>query len=123
MSADMSENKPDETPAATMATVTSLSRRGVVRNTAAAGVGAASVLAFGPGAASAAPQHTAAVPAAVAARRDDDADDLAGHDLVERPLVVHVRDADAGLMDVFHGERHHEVRDPALAAAILRHLR
>lgn len=123
MSADTPEKKTDETPAEAMATVTSLSRRGMVRNTAAVGVGAASVLAFGAEGASAAPRHSTAVPAAATARCDDDADDLAGHDLAERPVVVHVRDAAAGILDVFHGDRRHEVRDPALAAAILRTLR
>ncbi|MDI5967588.1 hypothetical protein POF50_034720 [Streptomyces sp. SL13] len=39
------------------------------------------------------------------------------------PFVVHVQDAAAGALDFYHGERHYQVTDRELAAAILRHAR
>ena len=90
-----------------------LSRRGLIRNAAgvgAAGLAAGVVLNAATGIAAAADQesaHSAAEhPAAV-----PDADDT---------LIVHVRDARTGAIDVFHGHRHRALTDPALAAALLR---
>ncbi|MYV89204.1 hypothetical protein [Streptomyces sp. SID1034] len=39
------------------------------------------------------------------------------------PLVVHVRDAATGEMDLFHGDQHRQVYDRELATALLRHTR
>ncbi len=39
------------------------------------------------------------------------------------PVVVQVRDARTGELEVFHGQEHHRVHDPALAAAIMRVVR
>lgn len=37
-------------------------------------------------------------------------------------MIVHVRDARTGRLDLFSGEKHHAVQDPALAAALVRAL-
>ncbi|MGF1428313.1 twin-arginine translocation signal domain-containing protein [Kitasatospora sp. LaBMicrA B282] len=38
------------------------------------------------------------------------------------PLIVHLRDARTGALDLFSGDHHRQVQDPALAAALLRAL-
>lgn len=40
----------------------------------------------------------------------------------DEPMIVHVRDARTGRLDLFSGEKHHAVQDPALAAALVRAL-
>ncbi|MFE2469092.1 hypothetical protein [Streptomyces mirabilis] len=67
----------------------------------------------------------AAEPAVAAAPRRDEAVAKAPAEAAgpHEPLVVHVRDASKGELDVFHGERHHHVVDRELAAALLRHTR
>lgn len=90
-----------------------LSRRGLIRN--AAGAGAAGLAA-------------AALVNATAGSATAAAPDLAGASAAEHPsaaageesLIVHVRDARTGEMDVFRGEGRHTVRDRALAAALIR---
>jgi len=90
-----------------------LSRRGLIRNAAGAGaVGlAAGVLLSGTAgsAVAAEPDRTDRVGAAEPAEQ-------AGP--VSEPLIVHVRDPKSGELDVFHGEQHRRVLDPALAAAL-----
>ncbi|MCX4744583.1 hypothetical protein OG455_03440 [Kitasatospora sp. NBC_01287] len=39
-----------------------------------------------------------------------------------QPMIVHVRDVRSGHLDLFSGEQHHRVQDPALAAALVRAL-
>ncbi|MFJ6701175.1 MULTISPECIES: hypothetical protein [unclassified Streptomyces] len=67
----------------------------------------------------------AAEPAAAAAQPRDEAvaQASAGAVSTHESLVVHVRDASKGEMDLFYGERHHHVVDRELAAALLRHTR
>ena len=88
----------------------SLSRRGLV---VAAGVAAAGAVALG---ASRTPAVAAAVPA-LGAGSAGDGRGAAGS--VGGELVVHVRDARSGEMDVYVGTRHVAVRDPALAARLV----
>ena len=88
-----------------------LSRRGLIRN--AAGAGAAT-LAAGALLTAATGIAEAAEPGHVAA---------AGHRApagAEETLIVHVRDARTGELDIFHGHHHRTVRDRELAAALLR---
>ncbi|MFJ8473652.1 hypothetical protein [Kitasatospora sp. NPDC094011] len=40
----------------------------------------------------------------------------------DEPVIVHVCDVRSGHLDLFSGERHHRVQDPALAAALVRAL-
>ena len=85
------------------------SRRGVLRS--AGGIGIAGVTAgllvnATAGAASAATAHTASASHAQAPASD--------------PLVAHVHDARTGEVDLFTGEQHVRVYDPALAHALAR---
>ena len=100
----------------------SLSRRGLVKG--AAGVAAAGVVTL---TASRTPAVAAAVPGSdtAAGARDAAGPDTSGSDgdgdgddgdLGE--LVVHVRDARSGKMDVYAGSQHFAVHDPALAARL-----
>jgi hypothetical protein len=41
-------------------------------------------------------------------------------DRADGPLVIHVRDADTGEMDIFAGTARTRLRDPALAARLVR---
>jgi hypothetical protein len=71
-----------------------------------------------------------ALPAAAAARPDSNrpsagrpagsADSAATADSAAGPLVIHVRDADTGEMDIFAGTTRTRLRDPALAARLVR---
>ncbi|MDF3299424.1 hypothetical protein [Streptomyces tropicalis] len=93
-----------------------LDRRGVMRGATQlglAGLAAGVVLGAAEPAVAAAPRRDGAVAKAAPA-------EAAGP---HEPLVVHVRDASKGELDVFHGERHHRVVDRELAAALLRHTR
>lgn len=102
----MTSEVPQHTPAVNQEDVSGLSRRGLLRS--AAGLGIAGVTAgllidAGAGSASAAtptaasPDHTA----------------VAGG-----PLVAHVHDASTGEVDLFAGEQHVRVHNPALAHAL-----
>jgi hypothetical protein len=94
-----------------------VSRRNVLWG--AAGAGAAGlVAATGAAAAPAAPAVAAtARPASVAAGREVPAGVA---DARSEPVVVHLRDARSGEMDVFAGTRHTRLRDPDLAARLAR---
>ena len=89
-----------------------LSRRGLIRNAAGAGaVGLAAgvLLNSAAGSAAAEPSRADEVRAASPAQAVD---------TVAEPLIVHLRDPKSGELDVFHGEQHRRVLDPALAAAL-----
>ncbi len=122
MPADHREQTPDTGghPASQRAPV---SRRAMLRSAAgasAAGLVAGSALAALPAAAAARPArprppaerpgHSAATTTSVAA----DPGHAAG------PLVIHVRDAGTGEMDIFAGTTCTRLRDPALAARLVR---
>ncbi|MCF2534042.1 hypothetical protein [Yinghuangia soli] len=100
MSADTSP------PAAASESDTLPSRRAMLRGTAAAGAAglAATMLA--------APAHAA--PAAQSPEIAEPAPRNA------EPVVVHLRDAESGELDVFTGHEHRRVTDPALADALRR---
>ncbi|WP_369184937.1 hypothetical protein [Streptomyces sp. Y1] len=89
-----------------------LSRRHLMRQ--AAAVGAAGL---------AATLVTGAAPASAATGTAHD--ESTGHGTApghDEPMIVHVRDVRSGHLDLFSGERHHRVQDPALAAALARAL-
>ncbi|WP_328315433.1 hypothetical protein [Streptomyces sp. NBC_00388] len=92
-----------------------LSRRGLMKNTAVVGAGAASVLVLGAAGNAAAdqPQGSPITPPAAAG--------TAGQE--DQQVVVHLRDAMTGAADIFHGDQHTEVVDRGLAEAIMRNLR
>ncbi|MFC1413989.1 hypothetical protein ACEZCY_32935 [Streptacidiphilus sp. N1-12] len=94
-------------------TPSGLSRRGLIRN--AAGAGAA-------GLAAGALLSAATGIAAAAEPADATAHAAAEHAPAgaEETLIVHVRDARTGQVDIFHGHRHRTVTDRALTAALLR---
>ncbi|PYC79504.1 hypothetical protein C7C46_14155 [Streptomyces tateyamensis] len=88
-----------------------LSRRHLMRQAAAIGAaGLAVTLAGG------------AAPAAADDGRSED--QPAGPAPVDHfePMIVHLRDARTGRLDLFSGDRHHRVQDPELAAALVRAL-
>ena len=90
-----------------------LSRRGLIRNAAgagAAGIAAAALLSAATGIAAAAEPESAA---AAASENHPPA-------AAEETLIVHVRNARTGELDVFHGHHHRTVKDRALTAALLR---
>lgn len=91
-------------------TESGMSRRGLIRN--AAGAGAAGL--------AAGVLLNAATGIAAAADRTSAQDLSAAPANAADSLIVHVRDARTGALDVFHGHRHIAVTDPALAAALLR---
>jgi hypothetical protein len=91
-----------------------LSRRRVLRG--AAGAGAAGLAVAATGAAAAPALAGAARPVAPSGPA---AATAAGAGAAE-PVVVHLRDARSGEMDVFAGTRHTRVRDPDLAARLAR---
>ena len=39
------------------------------------------------------------------------------------PIVIHLRDARTGVLDVFHGDAHTRLRDPGLARRLIRGIR
>ena len=94
------------------------SRRGVVKGAA----GAAAV-----GAVTLASPRTAQAETTAAADRSGQAGaaaaaaapNQAGHPTVEETIVVHVRDARTGQLDIFVGERHVQVRDRDLASRLI----
>lgn len=92
-----------------------LTRRSVLRG--AAGVGAAGIAATAL-AGTAMPAFAAATRPAAPAARGTKAD-RADADTSEQ-IVVHVRDARSGEIDVFRGTSHARVHDPELAARLMR---
>ena len=94
-----------------------ISRRSVLRG--AAGAGAAGLTATVLAGAAAGPALAATRPAAKRVGRDRhaprDPDEGAGED-----VIVHVRDVHSGELDVFSGTRHTRLRDPDLAARLVR---
>ncbi len=95
----------------------SVSRRSMLRG--AAGVGAAG-LAAAAVASTAAPALAAPRPAAPAGKP---APSGAGPADASEPVVVHLRDATSGEMDIFAGTSHTRLRDPDLAARLTRAVR
>jgi hypothetical protein len=90
-----------------------MSRRTLLRGTAAAGAAGLAVAAVG-GPASAAPSRTAA---------PDQRNDPGQATLPHEPIVVHVRDAKSGDIEVFRGTSQTRLRDQDLAARIARAIR
>jgi hypothetical protein len=93
-----------------------VSRRAMLRTAAgASAAGAAGLVASG---------ALAAIPAAAARRPAERTGHsgaaTAGDRAADGPLVIHVRDARTGEMDVFEGTAHTRLRDPELAARIAR---
>ena len=94
-----------------------VSRRAMLRTAAgASAAGAAGLVASG---------ALAAIPAAAAARRPAGGTGHSGASTPEDraadgPLVIHVRDARTGEMDVFEGTACTRLRDPELAARLVR---
>jgi hypothetical protein len=91
-----------------------LSRRSVLRGAAGAGVAGIAATAL---AGTALPAFAATARPAEAARGA--AAETAHEDTAEQ-VVVHVRDVRSGEIDVFRGTGHTSVRDPELAARLLR---
>jgi hypothetical protein len=87
-----------------------MSRRTLLRGTAAAGAAGLAVVAVG-GPASAAPSRPGA---------PDQRNDPGQATLPHEPIVVHVRDAKSGDIEVFHGTSQTRLRDQDLAARIAR---
>ncbi|MEZ0112964.1 hypothetical protein ABH920_006989 [Catenulispora sp. EB89] len=87
---------------------TGVSRRGVVKGAA----GAAAVGAVTLASPRTAQAETAPAPARPGARGPV-------HPVIEETMTVHVRDARAGLLDIYVGERHVQVRDKDLAARLI----
>ena len=93
-----------------------VSRRSVLRGAGAGAAGLAAAAVVG----TAAPALAAAKPAS--SRRHEAR--TATHDArTAEPVVVHVRDARSGEMDVFAGTSHARLRDPDLAARLARAVR
>ncbi len=86
-----------------------LSRRSLLQGAATAGAAGLAATAMG----------AAASPALAAASRPP-APDQHGHDTAAGPIMVHVRDARSGDMEVFSGTSQTRLRDKDLAARIAR---
>lgn len=98
-----------DTPVPETAADPGLSRRGLIKNATAVGaVGLTAGLLAGLGSGS--------------AQAEPEADDRAMAADPAQPTVVHLRDARTGELDIFHGDRHHRVKDRELATALLRTL-
>jgi hypothetical protein len=94
----------------------SMSRRSVLRGAAGAGVAGIAVTALGTAGPALAATARAAKPAgrdAAGTAADDGAD-------TDEQVVVHVRDARSGEIDVFSGTSHTRVQDRELAARLIR---
>jgi hypothetical protein len=89
-----------------------VSRRALLRGAAAAGVAGIGVYTIA-GAAGTAVAATDAVPRPAATRGDD----AAG---AADQIVVHIRDARSGRLDIFHGTNETSLRDPDLVARLVR---
>jgi nitrous oxide reductase len=88
-----------------------LSRRSLLQGAATAGAAGLAVTAMGAAAPAMAATTTGTAPAA------DQAD---GHDTAAGPIMVHVRDARSGDLEVFAGTSQTRLRDKDLAARIAR---
>jgi nitrous oxide reductase len=88
-----------------------LSRRSLLQGAATAGAAGLAVTAMGAAAPAMAATATGTAPAA------DQAD---GHDTAAGPIMVHVRDARSGDIEVFAGTSQTRLRDKDLAARIAR---
>jgi hypothetical protein len=89
------------------------SRRSVLRSAAGAGMVATAVAATGGTAVAAAIR-----PARSQARTASSDEEIAGHD--GEPIVVHLRDARTGEIDLFHGTRQVRLHDREMAARLIR---
>jgi hypothetical protein len=121
----MAEDHREETPEARLAGQhTPVSRRAMLRT--AAGASAAGLVAGGAFAAlpaAAAVRPSRAQPSADRTGRSaSTTDDVAAHPDREDggPLVIYVRDARTGEMDIFAGTTRTQLRDPELAARLAR---
>jgi len=95
-----------------------MSRRSVLRSAAGASVAGIAVTAL---AGTAGPAFAAATrPAATAARGEATEATEATDTGPAEQVVVHLRDARSGEIDVFRGTSHTRVRDPELAARLVR---
>jgi hypothetical protein len=93
-----------------------VSRRAVVRGAAgAAAVGAVAIASAG---AAQARTTTASGPGAAGALAPES--DRAGHGAPEETIIVHLRDARTGRLDLYIGDRHVEVNDRDLAARLVK---
>ncbi|QMU76982.1 hypothetical protein GXW83_16000 [Streptacidiphilus sp. PB12-B1b] len=89
-----------------------LSRRGLIRNAAGAGaVGLAAGVLLSSGTAAAAPAEAGHA----AALAPEPAEDRTA---TGEPLIVHLPDAESGVLDIYHGERHSRVQNGELADAL-----
>jgi nitrous oxide reductase len=88
-----------------------LSRRSLLQGAATAGAAGLAVTAMGAAAPALAATATASPPAA---------DQAHGHDPAAGPIMVHVRDARSGDIEVFAGTSQTRLRDKDLAARIAR---
>ncbi len=88
-----------------------MSRRSLLHGAAAAGAAGLAVTAIG---AAASPAFASVGPPVSAGHRDGEAPTVAG------PIMVHVRDAKSGDIEVFSGTSLTRLRDPDLAARIAR---
>jgi nitrous oxide reductase len=88
-----------------------LSRRSLLQGAATAGAAGLAVTAMGAAAPALAATATASPPAA---------DQAHGHDTAAGPIMVHVRDARSGDIEVFAGTSQTRLRDKDLAARIAR---
>ena len=87
-----------------------LSRRSLLQGAATAGAAGLAVTAVG----------AAAAPALAATSSPPAADQPHGHDTADGPIMVHVRDARSGDIEVFAGTSQTRLRDKDLAARIAR---
>lgn len=116
MSGQSYAGRPADPTTATTEPQPGVSRRSVLRGVAgagAAGLAVAAVASAGPALAAAKP----APPRRQAATAATNEATTAG------PVVVHVRDARSGEMDIFAGTSHTRLRDPDLAARLARAVR
>ena len=113
MSGHNHAGSPADPAAAAIQPEAGLSRRSILWS--AAGAGAAGLAAAAM--ARAAPAFAAATPAASRTPRPDAAANPAP---TSGPVVVHLRDARSGEMDVYAGTSHTRLRDPNLAARLAR---
>jgi hypothetical protein len=97
--------------------VPSLSRRSMLRGAAGAGAAGLAAAAVASAATPALAAATSAVPAARSAHSG------AGPAGAAEPVVVHLRDARSGEMDIFAGTSYIRLRDPDLAARLTRAVR
>jgi hypothetical protein len=90
------------------------SRRALVRGAAgAATLGAVAIASAGTAQAKAAPEAAPGATGALASEAD-----RVGHAVSEEPIVVHLRDARTGHLDLYVGERHVHVLDRDLASRL-----